>query len=209
MLRRCKFIETFSCAVRKTWVDFCRREVALSVTRLPLLGSPGNWKLRARYCNLPPRSFSFPAERLRTYPTVQSWEMAWSSASWKLQGSVRLGCQRTGNQSQSKGWASLVSRGAIRRETLLRQSYSRYKVGFNPRREKARGWLHTETFFRSRLIPWQDNRVRFGGSPPKTFNKIMNKLSTDIHKESASLVILSGRIFLSEANWFSCLRLAQ
>ena len=52
---------------------------------------------------------------------------------------MRLGCQRTGNQSQSKGWASLVSRGEIRRETLPRQSYSRYKVGFNPRREKAKG----------------------------------------------------------------------
>jgi len=102
-------------------------------------------KLRVRYCYLPPWSFLFPVGRQQTYQTEQSEKWREVRLVGKFQGSVRLGCQRMGNQSQSKDWASLVSREAIRRETLPRQSYSRYKVGFNPRREKAKGWLHTGT----------------------------------------------------------------
>ena len=102
-------------------------------------GSVQPLKAPMRYCYLPPRSFPFPVGELGTYHAAQSERWRESRLVGDLQGSVRLGCQRTGNQSQSKGWASLVSRGAIRRETLPRQSYSRYKVGFYPRREKAKG----------------------------------------------------------------------
>jgi len=35
MLSGRKSFETFSCAVRKTWVDFCRREVALKSQGFP------------------------------------------------------------------------------------------------------------------------------------------------------------------------------
>jgi hypothetical protein len=111
----------------------------------PELDLSRTWKLRVRYCYLPPRSFSFPMERLRTYWAKQSekWREVWLVGDH--QGSVRLGCQRMGNQSQSKGWASLASSGEIRRENLPRQSSSRCKVGFYPRREKAKGWLLTGT----------------------------------------------------------------